>query len=85
MREKKDRPTKNWSNCFSMSRDRAVKITHFTDICRDSDDNKFLELAVSGKARFVITGDQDLLVLEAYEGTEIITPATFLEQTDDLA
>ena len=31
--------------------------------CRDPDDNKFLELAVDGKADFLITGDKDMLSL----------------------
>ena len=31
--------------------------------CRDSRDNKFLELAVSGSASHIVTGDDDLLVL----------------------
>src|SRR6266849_3425286 len=31
--------------------------------CRDPKDDKFLELAVSGKADRIITGDDDLLVL----------------------
>ena len=48
------------------------------DICRDPKDNKFLELAVSGKADFIITGDQDLLVLNPFRNIEIITINEFL-------
>src|SRR5262245_23244571 len=32
--------------------------------CRDAKDNKFLELAVSGNASIIISGDQDLLVMD---------------------
>jgi len=46
--------------------------------CRDPKDNKFLELAVSGNADFLITGDLDLLVLNPFRKTEIITAADFL-------
>jgi uncharacterized protein len=55
-----------------------VEITEIITICRDSKDNKFLELAVSGKANFIITGDQDLLVLNPFRHTEIITINEFL-------
>ncbi|MGD1715859.1 putative toxin-antitoxin system toxin component, PIN family [Dapis sp. BLCC M172] len=38
-----------------------INITETIEICRDSKDNKFLELAVSGNATHIITGDKDLL------------------------
>lgn len=34
------------------------------DICRDPDDNKFLECAVDAKAIYIVSGDKDLLALE---------------------
>jgi putative PIN family toxin of toxin-antitoxin system len=48
-------------------------------ICRDPDDDKFLEVALAGEADCIITGDQDLLVLHPLEGISILTPAQFLE------
>jgi predicted nucleic acid-binding protein len=51
---------------------------HETRVCSDLDDNKFLELAVSGMAQYIITGDKDLLILNTYQGIPIITPAEFL-------
>lgn len=48
--------------------------------CRDPKDNKFLELAVAGNADCIVTGDKDLLVLNPYRGTKIISPANFLIQ-----
>ncbi|PSF35170.1 putative toxin-antitoxin system toxin component, PIN family [Aphanothece hegewaldii CCALA 016] len=45
--------------------------------CRDTKDNKFLELAVCGKATVIISGDQDLLVLNPFRGIAIITPQDF--------
>ena len=47
--------------------------------CRDSKDNKFLETAVSGKAQIIVSGDDDLLVLNPYRNIEILTPRQFLE------
>jgi uncharacterized protein len=47
--------------------------------CRDPKDNKFLEVAVSGKATHVITGDADLLVLNPFQGIRILSPQEFLD------
>jgi len=49
------------------------------EACRDSDDDKFLELAVEGEADFIISGDRDLLVLHPFEGIPILPPADFLD------
>ncbi|CCI20114.1 conserved hypothetical protein [Microcystis aeruginosa PCC 9807] len=55
-----------------------VDIWNKTRVCSDLDDNKFLELAVSGMAQYIITGDKDLLILNTYQEIPIITPAEFL-------
>jgi hypothetical protein len=55
-----------------------VNITEIITTCRDPKDNKFLELAVSGKADLIITGDQDLLVLNPFENIKIMTVNEFL-------
>jgi len=41
--------------------------------CRDPKDNKFLELAVACHANFLITGDEDLLTLNPFRKTRILT------------
>jgi putative PIN family toxin of toxin-antitoxin system len=43
--------------------------------CRDPRDDKFLELAVSGRADVIVTGDQDLLDLNPFHGIPIIIPS----------
>ncbi len=48
-------------------------------VCRDPKDDKLLELAVSGNADFLVTGDKDLLVLNPFRGVKIITPREFLD------
>ncbi len=47
--------------------------------CRDPKDNKLLELAVSGQATHIVTGDSDLLALNPFQGIQILAPHTFLE------
>lgn len=45
--------------------------------CKDISDIKIIGTAVSGNAKFIITGDNDLLVLKRYGKIEIITPREF--------
>jgi putative PIN family toxin of toxin-antitoxin system len=46
----------------------------------DSDDDKFLEAAITGDADVIVSGDDHLLRLECYEDIEIVDPTTFLEE-----
>lgn len=46
--------------------------------CRDPTDDRFLELAVDGRATLIVTGDEDLRVLSPFRGMPIVTPAAFL-------
>lgn len=55
-----------------------VDVTESIDVCRDPKDNMILELAVSGKAKVIVTGDTDLLDLHPFREIEIINPQTFL-------
>jgi putative PIN family toxin of toxin-antitoxin system len=47
--------------------------------CRDPKDNIVLEVAVAGEADYIVTGDDDLLVLHSFEGIPIVGPADFLK------
>lgn len=62
--------------------DRTVIIDTVEQIldCRDPKDNKFLELAVSGKADCIVSGDDDLLILNLFRGIEILSPDEFLKR-----
>ena len=35
--------------------------------------------AVEGEADYIVSGDQDLLVLGEYEGIQVVTPRQFVE------
>lgn len=50
--------------------------------CRDPKDNKFLEVAVNGNADYILTGDRDLLVLNPFRDIPIVSPANFLNLTN---
>ncbi len=47
--------------------------------CPDSKDDEFLELAVSGHATHIVSGDTDLLALNPFQGIQILAPQSFLE------
>jgi putative PIN family toxin of toxin-antitoxin system len=55
-----------------------VEIRENIEVCRDPKDDKILDLALSGEAKYIITGDQDLLILNIFQGIKIITIEQFL-------
>ena len=55
-----------------------VELRGMVRVCRDPDDDKLLEIAAVGRADCLVTGDQDLLVLDPFQGIPILTPAAFL-------
>ncbi len=59
----------------------VVEVAQFVAVCHDPDDDKFLSLALSGQADYVLSGDQDLLVLHPFRGVSIVTPNDFLART----
>ncbi|MCC3412739.1 MAG: putative toxin-antitoxin system toxin component, PIN family [Microcoleus sp. PH2017_29_MFU_D_A] len=63
-----------------ISSSQLVSITEKIVVCRDEKDNKFLELAVSGNANIIVTGDMDLLILNPFRTVEIITPDMFIDR-----
>ncbi|BAY04125.1 hypothetical protein NIES19_33860 [Anabaena cylindrica PCC 7122] len=50
-----------------------INITSEVFICRDAKDNYLLALAKDSDANFLVTGDEDLLVITKFENTEIVT------------
>ncbi len=48
-------------------------------IARDPQDDKLLACATEGTADYLVSGDEDLLQIKVYEGTQIVSPADFLD------
>jgi len=44
----------------------------------DESDNRYLECAAVGHAKYIITGNDHMLDLGEYEGIAVLTPATFV-------
>ena len=73
-----DTTTDLWVDALINASERVV-ITKTVTACRDAKDNKFLELAVDGRADILISGDNDLLSMINHDGIPIVTPAIFLK------
>jgi uncharacterized protein len=46
--------------------------------CRDPKDNKYLELAPAAGAAFIVSSDDDLIMLHPWRGVRIVRPADYL-------
>ena len=60
-----------------VNRAEYVDVNETFELCRDPKDNSLLELAASGQASHLITGDQDLLVLNPFRNIVIQKPSAF--------
>ncbi len=49
---------------------------------RDPDDDDVLATARAAQADIILTGDQDLLVLQEFQGIQILSPRQFVEWMD---
>ena len=60
-----------------------VSIVELINDCRDTKDNKYLDVAINGLANVLITGDQDLLILHPYRGIlPILSPSDFVKESN---
>ena len=57
---------------------RLIPITRKLRACRDPKDDKFLDVAVNGGAKALVTGVRDLLELDPFHGVRVIRPRDFL-------
>jgi putative PIN family toxin of toxin-antitoxin system len=56
-----------------------IPIIQLVRECRDPRDDKFLEVALNGRADLIITGDADLLAMHPWREIAILTPAQYLK------
>jgi putative PIN family toxin of toxin-antitoxin system len=45
--------------------------------CRDTDDDVVLATAGAGECAAIVTGDQDLLILDPFQGIRVLAPSAF--------
>ena len=57
-----------------------VEVVQRVQASRDPADDKFLEVALNGRADVVVSGDHDLLELHPFRGIAILAPAGYLRR-----
>ena len=57
-------------------------VTLDVPVCRDPDDDLVLATAIAAQAEIIVTGADDLLVLERHAGIAILSPRRFLQRLD---
>jgi len=70
---------------LSIKMKNVAKIVQTTSVqtqCRDPKDNFLLELAVDGRADYLITGDKDLLELKTVDKTKIVKIEDFFREIE---
>jgi putative PIN family toxin of toxin-antitoxin system len=58
---------------------RLIEPQSKVSVCRDPDDNKFIECAMDAGCVYIVSGDKDLLSVKAHAGIRIVTVADFLD------
>jgi uncharacterized protein len=57
-----------------------IPIIQIVRECRDPKDDKFLEVALNGRADVIITGDADLLGMHPWREIVLLSPGKFLKK-----
>jgi len=57
-----------------------IEVYTNVNVCRDPNDNFLLALCYDGKADYLITGDEDLLVIKKYKQTSILKISDYLKK-----
>jgi putative PIN family toxin of toxin-antitoxin system len=57
-----------------------VPIIQLVRECRDPKDDKFLAVALNGRADVIVTGDADLLALHPWRDVAVLSPAEYIKR-----
>ena len=58
---------------------RLIEQQSDVQVCRDPDDDKFLNCAKDSGSVYIVSGDKDLLVIQDFEGIKIVTAKQFCD------
>ena len=51
-----------------------------TSVCDDPNDEKFIECAVAGNIKTIVSGDKHLLNISGYQGIAVLKPREFIDK-----
>ncbi|MEK7547868.1 MAG: putative toxin-antitoxin system toxin component, PIN family [Patescibacteria group bacterium] len=71
--------TKKWG-AFIIENSLLLEDKELVQFCRDPEDNKFLNCAITGGANYIVSGDNDLLSLKVIGSIKIVNPSQFLKK-----
>ena len=63
-----------------LRRAELIEVEQRVEVCWDPKDGKSLSLALAGGASVIVSGDEDLLVLDPFRGARILRPQEFLAE-----
>jgi len=69
--------TERWK--ISLVSELITPTKHHQVVDRDPDDNIIIDCAVASGSDFIISGDNDLLEIESFKSSKIVSPSYFLE------
>lgn len=49
-------------------------------ICDDPDDDKFIECAIAGNSKIIVSGDKHLLKVSGFKGITVLKPMEFVDR-----
>lgn len=78
LKSKKEFPIDEWIFLIR-SHTHYCEPKHRFKLCRDPHDDKYLDLAFSGDAEILVSGDEDLLALKEKFPVKILSPKEFLK------
>src|SRR6266852_8358417 len=70
--------SKHWATFLQENAEIIMSVSNIK-VCRDPDDDKFINCALSIGAAYIVSGDNDLLSVISIESINIITPSGFLK------
>lgn len=78
--DRSDHAAEKWG-VFITEHTTIVPDKRLVHMCRDPDDDKFLDCALIADADCIVSGDKDLLSLKSVGGIKIVTPSLFLKES----
>ena len=72
-----ERVSRSEDRCFAETFTLVTPDTLDPPACRDRDDDVVLATALVGECAAIITGDQDLSILDPFRGIRVLAPSAF--------